>query len=81
MNKCDWLVAATYVAAATVIWFAVSVRCRATMADIERHCMRRGVAAWYAFRGASVVVIAGGLMYVRLAAAVILGHIWTAVFG
>jgi len=66
-NACDWLVAATYVVAAAVLAFAVTVRMRSTMEDVERHCTR-SVLAWYAFRSAAVVVVLGGLLHGRMIA-------------
>lgn len=68
MNTCDWLVAAMYILSAAIAMFSVSVRCRALVADVERHCLRRSVFAWYAFRAAVVVVIAGGFLHVRVIA-------------
>jgi hypothetical protein len=67
MNRCDWLLAASYVMAACIVIFSVNVRCKATMNDIERFCMKRGLLMWYAYRAAGVVVIAGGVMHGRLA--------------
>lgn len=68
MNTCDWLVAAMYIVAASIATFSVSVRCKALVADVERYCLRRSVFAWYTFRAAVVVVIAGGFLHMRVIA-------------
>ncbi len=77
MDTCELLVAAVYVLAAAVVTWCVAVRCRATVADIERMCVRKGVLAWYAYRAAIVVVITGGVMHARWIALTLLGRVGT----
>ena len=68
MNACDWLVTCIYICACAIVMFCVHIRCRATMLDIERYSVKRGIIAWYLIRTAGVIVIAGGVMHARMAA-------------
>lgn len=65
MNTCDVLVASIYILSAAIVVYSVNVRCRADLADVERHRLRHGVLQWYAFRAAGVVVLLGGFMHGR----------------
>ena len=65
MNECETVIAFIYITAAATAAYCVLSKSSATFADVERYCIRRGVWAWYAFRIAAVVVLAGGFMHAR----------------
>lgn len=65
MNECETLVALIYVTAAAAAAYCVMSKSSATFADVERYCIRKGVWAWYGFRIAAVVVLAGGFIHAR----------------
>jgi hypothetical protein len=65
MDACDVLVALIYIVSALIVVYSVNIKCRADIADVERHTLRNGVLHWYVFRIAGVVVIFGGLMHGR----------------
>lgn len=65
MDACEVLVACIYIVAASIVVYSVNVKCKADIADVERHSLRNGVLHWYAFRVAGVIVIFGGLMHGR----------------
>jgi TRAP-type mannitol/chloroaromatic compound transport system permease small subunit len=65
MNDCDLLVACIYIVSACIVVYSVNVKCRADIADVERHSLKNGVVRWYVFRIAAVVVIFGALMHGR----------------
>lgn len=65
MNECETLIALIYVTAGATAAYCVMSKSSATFADVERYCIRKGVWAWYAFRIAAVVVLAGGFMHAR----------------
>lgn len=75
MNACELLVTLMYVLAAATAMFSIHIRCKATVEDIERHCLKQGKANWYVFRIVSVVVLIGGAMHARQLVAMITGSI------
>lgn len=76
MNACELLVTLMYVIAAATAMFSIHIRCKATVEDIERHCLKQGKASWYMFRIVSVVVLLGGAMHARQLVAMITGSLF-----
>lgn len=65
MDVCELLVASIYIVAGLIVVYSVNIKCKADIADVERHSLRNGVVHWYLFRIAGVIVIFGGLMQGR----------------
>lgn len=76
MDECDVLVACIYIVSACIVMYSVNVKCRADMADVERHSLQNGVVHWYVFRIAGVVVTFGALMHGRY----VVGQVLDALF-
>lgn len=75
-SRCDVLVTLTYIVAACTAMLAIHYRCKATVEDVERHCIRQGNWSWYAFKVGYVVVLVGGAMHLRHAVTALLERVW-----
>ena len=74
LDLCEALVTLMYVVAALAVMFGIHVRCRATVEDVERHCLKQGKQNWYTFKVASVVVLVGGAMHARRLILLLIDH-------
>lgn len=66
MDHCQLMVGMMYIIAACATIFAINVRCKGTIEDIERYSLKKNRVTWYVVRLTTVVIIIGGLMHFRL---------------
>lgn len=65
MDQCQLMVGLMYIIAACTAMFAIHIRCRGTIEDVERYSLKESMAKWYAVRITTVVIIIGGIMHFR----------------
>jgi hypothetical protein len=66
MDRCEGLVAAIFIVAGALVYYAIYWRCNSTLVDVERASARRSGIEWYFTRIASVVLVIGALIRVRM---------------
>lgn len=65
MDECQIMVSIMYIIAACTAMFAIHIRCRGTIEDVERYSLKKSMVKWYAVRVTTVVIIIGGIMHLR----------------
>jgi hypothetical protein len=76
LSRCDVLVAATFILAGALAWYAIYRRCKSSLVDVERATARRNIVQWYGTRTASVILVIGAFVHTRRALKAMVAQMW-----